>query len=97
MSFAKRITSLKKEEEAINDKFKASAKALGYSDWSFCIHTHFNEPVVSMWEKGDNVKAYHSFIVGEDCAKKRDTGRYEGNWQEAKTVLDEVLGEDFFE
>ena len=65
MSFARCITELKKQEQAINDKFEALMRKLGYSDWDFCIHTHFNEPMVSMWKKGDNKNVCTSFIVKE--------------------------------
>lgn len=75
----------------LNDKIKAvyeAQKALreatekvdGYNQWMFSVHTHWEQPRVSIWEAGkSDEKGVVTFILNDDgWQMPADIGCYKG-------------------
>jgi hypothetical protein len=93
MNFMERFTDLKKQEQKIQNELQSLTELQDTIDrdgWVFCLHTHYDEPRVSVWRSGDTWDNAQ-FIIKGDYVELYDAGMYQKEWHEIKNILDEWL------
>ncbi len=93
MNFMERFTALKKQQQEIQDGLQSLTELQDTIDrdgWVFCLHTHYDEPRVSVWRSGDTWDNAQ-FIIKGDYVELYDAGMYQEESHEIKSILDEWL------
>ena len=90
----------------INDKIKAvheakealreaTEKADGYNQWLFCVHTRWEQPRVSVWEKSKfREKETATFILSDDGWQTLDLGGYDDEKATVEKAFEDWLAYD---
>lgn len=95
MGFIERIEVLIKQQKAIEKKIDSLQNGLEHDEWTFCLHTYYEEPRVSVWKRGNDTDTSAVFIIKGDYVEMRSAGMYWANCQEPEKILNEWLAQDF--
>ena len=70
-----RIRAVYEMQKALRE---AVERVGGYDQWLFCVHTHYEQPRVSVWEKDSDIheKKPATFVLNDDGWQLLDIGGY---------------------
>ena len=77
-TLTEKIKALYEAERALRETTKTAEQVDVCNQWLFCVHTHYEQPRVSVWTKDSNpvTKKPTSFILNDDGWQLLDIGDY---------------------